>query len=266
MQTDLKNKAILITGASGGIGLATAEALAAEGARLALHYHTQAEPIHTLQQRLVVENIAWPADLRDEAQVERMFAGALDKFGRLDCVVVNAGVFVAPEVPLYEMSTEQWRGTLAADLDSAFFTCRAFLRQLAADRRESASIVLVASTAAIFGEAGHADYAAAKAAMAYGLTRSLKNEIVKLAPHGRVNCVCPGWTRTPMAEYGLRDAAAVSRVQATMALQKIAAAEDVAAAIVFLASDRLAGHLSGTILPVAGGMEGRLLHSPHEQA
>jgi NAD(P)-dependent dehydrogenase (short-subunit alcohol dehydrogenase family) len=96
--------------------------------------------------------------------------------------------------------------------------------------------------------------------MAYGLTLSLKNEIVKVAPRGRVNCVCPGWTRTPMAEHGLRDAQAVARVQATMALRKIAEPQDVAAAIVFLASDRLAGHLSGTILPIAGGMEGRLLH------
>jgi len=120
--------------------------------------------------------------------------------------------------------------------------------------------VLVASTAALFGEAEHADYAAAKAAMAYGLTRSLKNEIVRLAPRGRVNCVCPGWTRTPMAAYGLADAAALARVQATMALRKIAEPEDVAGLIVFLTAERLAGHISGAIVPVAGGMEGRLLH------
>ena len=266
MRTDLQDKTILITGASGGIGLATATAFAAEGARLALHYHTQAEPVYTLRKKLAVESIELQADLRDEAQVEHMFAAAINEFGQLDCVVVNAGIFVAPDVPLHEMTTEQWHNTLAADLDSAFFTCRAFLRQLAANPRESASIVLVASTAAIFGEAGHTDYAAAKAAMAYGLTRSLKNEIVKLAPRGRVNCVCPGWTRTPMAEYGLHDPAIIARVQSTMALERIAEPEDVAATIVFLASDRLAAHLSGTILPIAGGMEGRLLHPLAEQS
>jgi NAD(P)-dependent dehydrogenase (short-subunit alcohol dehydrogenase family) len=150
--------------------------------------------------------------------------------------------------------------TLRAVLDSAVLTCRAFLRHLAEMPRPAASIVLVGSTAALFGEAGHSDYAVAKAGLTYGLTLSLKNEIVRLAPHGRVNCVCPGWTRTPMAAAGLADPVAVTRAQATMALQKVAEPEDVAAAIVFLTSARLAGHLSGTILPVAGGMEGRLLH------
>ena len=260
MPADLTDTCVLITGASGGIGLATAEAFAQRGARLALHYHTGLDPIQQLQERLTVPHVAISADLRDEDQAEHLFAAALQKFPRIDTVVVNAGVFNSASVPLHEMATEQWRETMRADLDSAFFTCRAFLRHLATTPRESASIVLVASTAALFGEANHADYAAAKAAMAYGLTLSLKNEIVRLAPRGRVNCVCPGWTRTPMAEYGLADAAAVRRVQSTMALQRIAEPDDVAAAIVFLAAEGSAGHLTGTILPVAGGMEGRLLH------
>jgi len=118
----------------------------------------------------------------------------------------------------------------------------------------------VSSTAAVFGEANHADYAAAKAGMAYGLTHSLKNEIVRLAPLGRVNCVCPGWTDTPMAAGHTDDPAAVHRATATMALRKVARPEDIAAAIVFLTSDRLAGHISGAVLTIAGGMEGRLLH------
>lgn len=260
MNTELNGRCILITGASGGIGLAAAELFAGEGAKLILHYHTRAEPVEQLQQRLTVDSRAIQADLRDEQQTGELFAEGIRAFGQIDCAVVNAGVFHGESVPLHEMSTEQWRATLVADLDSAFFTCRAFLRHLAAKPREAASIVLVGSTAALFGEAGHADYSAAKAAMTYGLTLSLKNEIVRLAPRGRVNCVCPGWTRTPMAEPGLADPAAVRRVQSTMALRRIAEPQDVAAAIVFLASERLAGHLSGTILPIAGGMEGRLLH------
>ena len=260
MDTDLKEKCVLITGASGGIGLAAARMFAADGAKLVLQYHTRKAPIDELQRQIKTESIAVQADLRDEQQVEDLFAKGIDAFGRIDVAVVNAGVFEKRTVPLHEMLTEQWRSTMAADLDSAFFTCRAFLKHLADDPRDDAAIVLVGSTAAIFGEAGHADYSAAKAAMTYGLTLSLKNEIVRLAPRGRVNCVCPGWTRTPMAEYGLRDAEAVARVQSTMALAKVAEPEDVAAAIVFLASERLSGHLSGTILPIAGGMEGRLLH------
>ena len=96
--------------------------------------------------------------------------------------------------------------------------------------------------------------------MAHGLTASLKNEIVRLAPRGRVNCVCPGWVRTPMAEEALAESGALDRVTATMALRKVAEPEDIARAVVYLMSPALAGHVSGTIVPVDGGMEGRLLH------
>lgn len=260
MDTDLSGKTVLITGASGGIGQATARAFAAEGARLALHYHSNAAAAEELAGEVSELSLPLQADLRDEGAVEALYAHAIQAFGRLDAVVVNAGIWINEAVPLHEMSLQQWSETLEADLTSAFLTCRAFLRHLAAEPRESASIVLVGSTAALFGEEGHADYSAAKAAMAYGLTRSLKNEIVRLAPRGRVNCVCPGWVMTPMAAEAMSDSAEVDRVTSTMALRKIATPEDVARAIVFLTSERLAGHLSGTLLPVAGGMEGRLLH------
>ncbi len=262
MDTGLAGKHVLITGASGGIGMATVRAFAAEGAHLALHYNTRFEPIETLRREMDVNTLSVQADLGDEQQTDAMFARILDTFGRLDAVVANAGVSNSEDVPLYQMQSTQWRKTLRADLDSAFFTARAFLRHLADDRRDSASLVFVGSTAALVGEANHADYSAAKAAMTHGLTRSLKNEIVHLAPRGRVNCVCPGWTRTPMAEHMTSDTATVARVTATMALRKIATPDDIAAAILFLTSDRLAGHISGAIIPVAGGMEGRLLHDP----
>jgi len=260
MDSDLAGKVVLITGASGGIGLATARLAAADGASLVLHYHSQAAPVEELRATLSVPTLAVRADLSDEAQTEAAFAAAVEKFGRVDIVVANAGIFQQEDVPLCEMSLAQWQNTIDEDLTSAFLTARAFLKHLAELPRESASLVFVGSTAAIFGEAGHADYSAAKAGMSYGLTRTLKNEIVRLAPRGRVNCVCPGWTRTPMAEHGLRNDTLVRRVESTMALRKIAEPEDVAAAIVFLASDRLAGHTSGAVFPVAGGMEGRLLH------
>ncbi len=260
MDTGLKDQCVLITGASGGIGSAVARAFAAEGARLALHYRTQPGPLEELRRQLGVPSLMVGADLRDEAQTDRLYGEILRTFPRLDVLVVNAGIWVNREVPLHEMSLQQWHDTLAGDLTSVFLTCRGFLRHLAAAPRESAAIVMVGSTAALFGESGHADYAAAKAALVYGLTRTLKNEIVRLAPRGRVNCVCPGWTATPMAIPHL-DPAALRNVQATMALKKIATPEDVAAAIVYLACERLAGHITGAIVPVAGGMEGRLLHT-----
>jgi 3-oxoacyl-[acyl-carrier protein] reductase len=208
---------------------------------------------------LGVGAVAVRADLTDETATDGMFGEAVAALGRIDHVVVNAGIWIAEPAPLHEMTLEQWRRTMEADLTSAFLTCRAFLRHLARAPREAASIVLVGSTAALFGEHDHADYACSKAAMVYGLTRSLKNEIVRLAPRGRVNAVCPGWVDTPMAAAGISEPWVLERVFATSSLRKIASPEDVARSIVFLASDRLAGHITGAIVPVAGGMEGRVI-------
>jgi 3-oxoacyl-[acyl-carrier protein] reductase len=156
------------------------------------------------------------------------------------------------------MSFERWRSTLAANLDMVFLSCRSFLRHVEATGE--GNIVIVASTAGIFGEAGHADYAAAKGALASGLLLSLKNEIVRIAPRGRVNVVCPGWTETEMTRDALADPTLQPRVTQTMALAKLGAAEDVARVIVSLASDRISGHVTGQVITVAGGMEGRVLH------
>jgi 3-oxoacyl-[acyl-carrier protein] reductase len=197
-----------------------------------------------------------------------MFSRTLRQFGPVDVLVANAGAWENREVPLHKMPVRQWQRTFANVLNSAFLCLREFLRLVAKQHRGNA--VLIGSTAAIFGEAGHADYAAAKSAMAFGLTRTLKNEIARLAPPtrdycgGRINCVCPGWTVIPRTAYRLADPTAVRRVVATMALPKLARPADVAQAVVFLASDRLAGHLTGQTVVVAGGMEGRWLWQPEE--
>ena len=261
MNAELSGKVVLITGASGGIGSATARAFAAEGARLILHYHKNRDLADSLCREIGPAARALQADLRDERQTDAMFAEALAAFPRIDVLIVNAGIWHAAPVALHEMSLEQWHSTIESDLTSAFLCTRAFLRHLAASPRDEAAIVLVGSTAALFGEADHADYAAAKAGLTQGLTLSLKNEIVRLAPRGRVNCVCPGWTDTPMATSHAIGGVMPSAAGATMPLPKMAQPEDIAASIVFLASDRLAGHVSGAIIPVAGGMEGRLLNN-----
>lgn len=260
MDSALTGSVILVTGASGGIGGAAARILAGEGVRVIAHAHRQSAAAEALASE--VGGFAAIADLRREAEVDRLFERSVETQGRVDGIVVNAGIWPEEHVPVCDLELARWQNTIETDLTSAFLTCRAFLRHLRDVPRDAASIVLVASTAAIFGEAGHADYAAAKAAMAYGLTRSLKNEIVRLAPRGRVNCVCPGWTRTPMAEPAMRDPALLERVFATTPLRKVAEPEDVAHLITYLLSDRLAGHVTGAIVPVAGGMEGRRLDIP----
>ncbi|HJZ62436.1 MAG TPA: SDR family oxidoreductase, partial [Miltoncostaeaceae bacterium] len=170
-----------------------------------------------------------------------------------------AGIWPAEPVPVAAMALERWERTLRVNLTGTFLCCRAFLRHVAATGH--GSIVLVSSTAALVGEEGHADYAASKAALT-GLMLSLKNEIVRIAPLGRVNMVAPGWVATPMSAGVLDLDAAVARVTATMALRKIATPEDVARQVVVLASDEISGHVTGQVVTVAGGMEGRLLHPP----
>ena len=200
--------------------------------------------------------------------MKQLFAAAKKRFGRVDTLVANAGSWETRDVPLHQMSLKQWRHTQDAVLTSAFLCAREFLKLVA--KQKQGNIVFIASTAGVFGEAWHADYAAAKAAMAYGLTRTLKNEIARLAPvtadysGGRVNCVCPGWTVVPRTAGKLKDADIVRRVTATRALPQIGRPDDIANAVVYLSSDALARHVTGETMVVAGGMEGRLLWQPHE--
>ena len=254
MELGLEGSAVLVTGASGGIGSATARALAAEGARVGVHYHSNAAGAEAVAAE--VGGVALQADLRDEAAADALVPAAVGALGRLDACVANAGTWDPRDVPVARMSLDRWRATIDDNLTATFLTARAYLRHVEATG--AGSLVLVASTSGVFGEAGHADYSAAKAAIAHGLGLSLKNEIVGSAPLARVNVVAPGWTVSPMTERELTEEA-IARVTATMPLRKVATAEDVARAIVFLCSPLAAGHVSGQVITVAGGMEGRLL-------
>jgi len=269
MNTNLTGKVILITGASGGIGSAMARAFAGEGAKLVLHYHRNLAGARKLQRELAAaEPFLVRADLTKESQVRDLFAQVLKQFRRVNTLVANAGSWETREVPLHRVPLKQWRGTLDGVLTSTFLCLREFFRLVAKQKRGNA--VLIGSTAAVFGEANHADYAAAKAAMAFGLTRSLKNELSRLAPHtrdycgGRINCVCPGWTVVPRSAKKLTNAKTIRKVTATMALPQIARPDDIANAVLYLSSDTLARHVTGQTLVIAGGMEGRLLWQPEE--
>src|SRR5438034_1152818 len=256
METGLANKGVLVTGASGGIGAACARAFAAEGARVLVHYNRGRARAETLAAELGDAPTA-QADLTVEEDVERLFADARATLGRLDVCVAVAGTWPAEDVPLWELPLSRWEATLHANLTATFLTARAFLREV--ERTGQGSLVLVGSTAGVFGEAGHADYAAAKSAILVGLLLSLKNEIVRVAPHGRVNAVAPGWTESPMTR-GHVDPEDIQRITRTMPLRKVAQPEDVARQVVVLASDELSGHVSGQVVVVAGGMEGRMVH------
>jgi 3-oxoacyl-[acyl-carrier protein] reductase len=255
MDLGLHGAAVLVTGGSGGIGSSVARELAAEGVRVAVHYHRNRDAAEALADE--IGGVALAADLRKESDADALVPAAVEALGRLDACVANAGVWPSEDVPVSRLPLERWRATLDANLTATFLTARAYLRHVEAT--SEGSLVLVASTAGLFGEAGHADYAAAKAAIAHGLALSLKNEAVRTAPAARVNVVAPGWTVSPMTADDLTEEA-VARVTATMALAKVAQPEDVARAVAFLCSKRAAGHVTGQVITVAGGMEGRLLH------
>jgi 3-oxoacyl-[acyl-carrier protein] reductase len=248
---------VLVTGGSGGIGAACVRAFAAERARLVVHYHRGRERAEALAAELEGVEIA-QADLTVEAEVERLFEAARAALGEIDVCVSVQGFWPREDVPVGELPLARWEDTLRLNLTTTFLVARGFLREAA--RTGRGSLVLVGSTAGSFGEAGHADYAAAKSAVMGGLVLSLKNEIVRVAPSGRVNAVAPGWTESPMTR-GFVDPDDVRRVSRTMALRKVAQPEDVAAQVVVLASDSLSGHVSGQVVTVAGGMEGRTIHA-----
>jgi 3-oxoacyl-[acyl-carrier protein] reductase len=259
----------VVTGASGGIGSAICRGFAAEGAHVVVHYRSSRARAVTLQRQLRESaTLLVRGDLQMEEQAARLFQRAIERFGRVDTLVVNAGAWQTKSISLDQMSLRQWRLTLDGVLTTAFLSLREFLRVVAKQKRGNA--VLIASTAAVFGEAGHADYAAGKAAMAYGLTPSLKNELARLAPHtgdycgGRINCICPGWTIVPRVASVLGQTENIRRITATMALPQLARPTDIAHAAVFLSSDTLARHITGQTLVIAGGMEGRQLWRPEE--
>jgi 3-oxoacyl-[acyl-carrier protein] reductase len=256
VQTGLEDKGVLVTGASGGIGAACARAFAAEGARVVVHYHRGEERARNVAAELGGAPVLG-ADLTDEREVDRLFAAAREALGRIDVCAAVAGVWPSADVPVWELPLERWELTLRQNLTSAFLTARGFLREV--ERNGAGSLVLVGSTAGLVGEAGHADYASAKSAILGGLLLSLKNEVVRVAPRARVNAVAPGWTESPMTR-GHVDPESIRRVSRTMALRKVARPEDVARQVVVLASDELSGHVTGQVVTVAGGMEGRILH------
>jgi 3-oxoacyl-[acyl-carrier protein] reductase len=258
METGLAGKRVLVTGASGGIGSGCARAFVDEGCRVVLHYNRGRERAEALAAELE-GSVLVQADLMREEEADQLFERIHTELGGLDVCAAVAGVWPEEDVPVWQLPLERWNATLAANLTATFLTARGFLREV--ERQGHGSLVIVGSTAGVFGEAGHADYAAAKSAMIGGLLLSLKNEVVRVAPRARVNAICPGWTLSAMTRSTLEDPSVLDRATRTMALRKAAVPEDIARQVVVLASDEISGHVTGQVVVAAGGMEGRLLHT-----
>ncbi|MCK5238008.1 MAG: SDR family oxidoreductase [Candidatus Thorarchaeota archaeon] len=263
MDLKLEKKHFVVTGASGGIGIELTKQLIKEGANITACFNTQPRELTELIKHYPSQLNLVRVDIAKEESVKELYAHANSKFGRVDASVANAGIANHQGVSIQEMSLSQWEETLRVNLTGAFLTTKYFFQNLETYPSDDASLVLVGSTAGIFGEAWYCDYATSKAGM-HGLMMSLKNEIVHLASRGRVNLVNPGWTVTPMAEEAVSDSIMMTRIVQTIPLRKVAEPEDIANAITILSSDTVSGHISGQTITIAGGMEGRVLFSPDE--
>lgn len=244
----LQGKRALITGGSRGIGAAVSRLFAENGVHVAIGFRSRGTDADALVSELKtnhgVNAVAHAADISTRAGADELVERAFTELGGLDFFVGNAGIWPCDDVALADMTDEQWRRTMAENVDSVFWTTRAAVRHMSNGGR----VVLVSSTAGQRGEAFHADYAASKGAM-ISFVKSLAPELGKRGV--TVNSVAPGWVDTEMCEgpfaNGGRD-----RIAATIPVGRIAAPRDIAGPIVFLCSD-LARHITGEIVNVNGG-------------
>ena len=253
METGLGGKVVLVTGGAGGIGESICKKFALEGALVAVHFHTSSDSAEALAEE--IGGISVKADLRVSNEADEMISEVISRMGGLDICVANSGLYPPDPRPMWEIDEERWSSTLLSNLGVTANTSRSFLSH--ASKVGAGSLVLVGSTAGVYGEAGHSDYAAAKGAITTGLLLSLKNEVSSMGI--RVNAVAPGWTLTEKKAKSGLDEGVVERAKSTMALKKLATPDDVALAIVALSSDEVSGHITGQVIEVAGGMEGRLV-------
>jgi 3-oxoacyl-[acyl-carrier protein] reductase len=240
---DLKGKGALVTGASGGIGKAIAKALHAQGATVAIS-GTNKEKLDALATELGDRVFVLPCDLRDRAAVAKLGEEAEKALGQVDILVNNAGI--THDNLFMRMKDEEWDEVIAVNLTSVFVLIRTILRNMM--RRRYGRIVNIASISGVLGNPGQPNYAASKAGLV-GMTKSLAREVS--ARGITANCIAPGFISTPMTDALTQKQ--VDAIAAAIPAQKFGKPEDIAAAVVFLASDE-AAYITGETMNINGGM------------
>ena len=245
----LAGKVALITGGSRGIGAATVRLFVQAGARVVFNYqHAKAEAERIVAECGADRCHAVQADLTGTAGAEPLVRAAIERFGGLDVLVANHGIWPADDIAIDQMTDEHWQRTIATNLDSVFALVKHSVAQMKRQAR-GGHIVLISSTSGQRGEAGHTDYAASKGAL-ISMTKGLATE---LAPYGiHVNCVAPGWVATDMTTDTLAHPDTGKKIFATIPLQRVGTPEEIAGPILFLCTEH-ARFITGEILNVNGG-------------
>lgn len=243
----------MITGGSRGIGAAAVRMFVAAGARVMFNYQKAKEQAERLVAEVGSDNCAAVAcDLSGTETARDLVAAAVERFGRLDILVANHGVWPSDDMPVDLMPESQWRSTVAINLDSVFSLVKRSVAQMKKQGKSSGvggHIVLVSSTAGQRGEAFHCDYAATKGAV-ISMVKGLSTELARDGIY--VNCVAPGWVHTDMSAPALNDPAIKAKVFATIPLARVATPDEIAAPILFLCTAQ-AGFITGEILNANGG-------------
>jgi 3-oxoacyl-[acyl-carrier protein] reductase len=242
-------KVALITGGSRGIGAATVKMFVSAGAKVLFNYQRSRADAERLADSLGTERCAAvQSDLTTTSAAAALVKAAVERFGRLDILVANHGIWPPDDVSIDRMTDEQWRRTVATNLDAVFGLIRHSVAQMK-QQKSGGKIVLISSTAGQRGEAFHCDYAATKGAL-ISMVKGLSTELARDRIY--VNCVAPGWVDTDMAKPALEDPDYSKRVFSVIPLGRVAKPEEIAAPVLFLCTDH-AGFITGEIFNVNGG-------------
>lgn len=257
MNISLKRQVALVTGASSGIGAASAKALAQAGAAVAINYHSKAEPAEQLATEICEAGgraIAVGADVGDELAVERMFAETIKAFGRLDILVANSGL--QRDAKSVDLSLDDWNTVIQTNLTGQFLCARSAIRlflEQGIDQqisRAAGKIIHMSSVHEVIPWAGHVNYAASKG----GVNLMMKTLAQEMAGKRiRINGIAPGAIATAINEQATGNPQGRKALLDLIPYQRVGEVEDIGNAVVWLASD-LSDYVVGTTLFVDGGM------------
>jgi 3-oxoacyl-[acyl-carrier protein] reductase len=252
----LENRVALITGGSRGIGAATVRMFVEAGARVLFNYEKAQEAAEKLAEECNRKSgearcAAIRCNLEGTKPAQELVAAAVKRFGRLDILVANHGIWPAEDIPIDNMGDEHWRRTLAINLDAVFALSKYSVAEMKkhATAKSPAHIVLISSTSGQRGEAFHCDYSASKGAI-ISMTKSLASELAR--DHIHVNSVAPGWVDTDMSRPSLDDPALAKEVLRPIPMGRVGTPEEIAAPALFLCTPH-AGFITGEIFNVNGG-------------